>query len=63
MSLQRRQSCKDTGTQGEDYVKIDADIGVMHLLAEELLRLLETGRIKDGLSSRGFRGNMTLPTP
>ena len=61
--LERRQPCEDTETQREGYVKMEAEVGVMHLQAEELLRLLEAGRNKDGLSPRGFRGSKALLIP
>ena len=51
------------GATGNYTGQTDTEITVMPLQGEELPRLLEAGRNKNGSASRGFKDSMALPTP
>ena len=59
----RRLTHNNTETHGEVSGQTDTEITVRPLQGEELLRLLEAGRNKNGSASRGFKDSMALPTP
>lgn len=60
--LKRRQQCEGRDT-GEGSAKMEVEVEVMYLWAEELLRPLGAERSKDGLSPRDFSESMALTTP
>ena len=46
----------------ESHMKSEAEVGMMHPQTKECLGPPEAGRVKEGFTSRDFRGNIVLPT-
>lgn len=59
----RKERAISTQTHREGHKKMEADIRGMLPQAKEHLEPPEAGRGEEGLSSRGFGGNIALLTP